>query len=105
MSASLSRCNRAWLTPSHRVASNREAHTKCPPPTDRDPPGSVGPITADEARLNLGTELFIAAAARPLQQSIEPTPRDTERPAHPIHGPDPPVLRNEAERHVDSLAK
>jgi hypothetical protein len=27
-----------------------------------DPPGSVGPIAANEARSSLGTELFIAAA-------------------------------------------
>ncbi len=31
--------------------------------------------------------------------------RDTERPAHPVHGPDPPVLRNESKLHVDSFAK
>jgi transposase-like protein len=28
-----------------------------------------------------------------------------QRPAHPVHGPDPPVLRNEGELHVDSFAK
>jgi len=73
-----------------------------------DPPGSIGSVAADEARPDLGTELFIAAAAstaRSLQPGVKPTPRDTERPAHPVYGPDPPVLRNEAELHVDSFAK
>ena len=72
------------------------------------PPGTIGSIAADEARPNLGAELLIAAAAsavRSLQPGIEPTPRDTERPAHPIHGPDPSVLRNERKLHVDSFAK
>jgi hypothetical protein len=31
--------------------------------------------------------------------------RDTERPAQPFRRPDPPVLRNETELHVDSFAK
>jgi hypothetical protein len=72
------------------------------------PPGAIGPIAAQEARANLRSKLFIASAAltaRPCQPGIEPTPRDTERPAHPIHGPDSPVLRNEGELHVDSFAK
>src|SRR6202020_1866299 len=61
---------------------------------------SIGSITADEARPNLGAELFVTAAApaaRPRQPGIETAPRDTERPAHPVHGPDPPVPRNEGE--------
>ncbi len=73
-----------------------------------DTPGSVGPITADEARPNLGAELFIAAVASAAwspQPSVKSAARDTERPAHPIHGPDPPVLRNECKLHVDSFAK
>src|SRR5271157_5859581 len=52
-----------------------------------DPSGAVGPIAANEARPNLGTELLIAAAAptaRSCQPGIEATPRDTERPAQPI---------------------
>ena len=71
-------------------------------------PGAVGPIAGKEARSNLGAELFIAPAAptaRSCQPGIEPTPRDTERPAQPIRRPDPPVLRNEGELHVDSFAK
>ena len=71
-------------------------------------PGAVGPIAGKEARPNLGTERFIAAAAPTawsLQPGIEATPRDTERPAQPICRPDPPVLRNEPELHVDSFAK
>ena len=73
-----------------------------------DAPGSIGPIAADEARSNLGAEFFIAAAAsaaRSLQPGVQSSARDTERPAHPVHGPDPPVLRNEGELHVDSFAK
>jgi hypothetical protein len=73
-----------------------------------DPPGSVRPIAADEARANLGAELFIAAvasAARSLQPGVQSAARDTESPSHPTHGPDPPVLRNERKLHVDSFAK
>ena len=72
------------------------------------PPGAIGPIAGNEACPNLGAQLFIAAAAptaRPLQPGIEPTPRDTERPAQPIRRPDPPVLRNKSELHVNSFAK
>jgi hypothetical protein len=72
------------------------------------PPCAIGSIAAEEARSNLGAKLLIAAAApaaRPLQPSIEPTPRDTKRQAHPFHGLDPPALRNEGELHVDSFAK
>ena len=36
---------------------------------------------------------------------IEPTSRDTERPAQPSRRPDHPVLRDEGELHVDSFAK
>jgi hypothetical protein len=36
---------------------------------------------------------------------IEPASRDTERLAQPTRRPDPPVLRNETELHVDSFAK
>jgi hypothetical protein len=73
-----------------------------------DPPGAIGPVTAEEARANLGAELFIAAAtltARPYQPGIETASRDTERLAQPSRRPDPPVLHNETELHVDSLAK
>src|SRR5215472_81587 len=40
-----------------------------------------------------------ALAARSCPPAIEATPRDTERLAHPVHGPDPPVLRDEGELH------
>src|ERR1700748_1215150 len=72
------------------------------------PPGAVGSIAGNEAGPDLGAQLFIAATAltaRSPQPGIEATPRDTERPAQPIRRPDPPVLRNETELHVDSLAK
>jgi hypothetical protein len=35
----------------------------------------------------------------------EAASRDTERPAQLVRRPDPPVLRNEGEFHVDSFAK
>src|SRR6516225_6369929 len=71
-------------------------------------PGAIGPVARQEAGADLRTKLFVAAAAltaRACRPGIEATPRDTERLAHPVHGPDPPVLRNERELHVDSFAK
>jgi hypothetical protein len=70
--------------------------------------GAVGSVAGEEAGANLGAELFITPAAltaRSCQPSIVPTPRDTERLAQPSRRPDPPVLRNETELHVDSFAK
>jgi hypothetical protein len=58
------------------------------------PPGPVGSIAGEEAGANLRAQLLIAPAAltaRPCQPGIEPTPRDTERPAQPFRRPDPPV--------------
>src|ERR1700678_3843377 len=72
------------------------------------PPGPIGSIAGQEAGTNLRAQLFIALAApatRSRQPSIEATPRDTERPAQPIRRPNPPVLRDEGELHVDSFAK
>src|SRR6266481_1641822 len=72
------------------------------------PPGAIGSIAGEKAGANLRAQLLIAPAAltaRPCQPGIEPTPRDTERPAQPFRWPDPPVLRNETELHVDSFAK
>src|ERR1700686_3116242 len=72
------------------------------------PPGAIGSIARKEAGANPRAELFIAPAtptARPCQPRIEPTPRDTERLAQPSRRPDPPVLRNESELHVDCFAK
>jgi hypothetical protein len=72
------------------------------------PPGALGPIAGKEAGADLRTELFVTPAAltaRPCQPGIEPTSRDTERLAQPSDRPDPPVLRNETELHVDSFAK
>src|SRR3974390_2171833 len=71
-------------------------------------PGAIGPIARQEAGAHLHTKRFVAPAAltaRSCQPGIEATPRDTERPAHPVHGPDSPVLRNEGELHVVSFAK
>src|SRR5262244_2690049 len=72
------------------------------------PPGAVGPVARNEAGAHLCAKLFIASAALTAwsrQPAIEPTSRDTERPAQPTRRPDPPVLRNETELHVDSFAK
>src|SRR6202042_3547381 len=72
------------------------------------PPGAIGSIAGEEAGANFRAQLLIAPAAltaRPCQPGIEATPRDTERPAQPFRRPDPPVLRNETELHVDSFAK
>src|SRR6266851_5042803 len=73
-----------------------------------DTPGPVGPIAREEAGTNLRTDILIAPAsptAWPCQPGVESTPRDTERLAQPFRRPDPPVLRNETELHVDSFAK
>jgi hypothetical protein len=72
------------------------------------PPGAVGAIARNEAGADLCARLFIAAAALTAwscQPGIEPASRDTERLAQPTRRPDPPVLRNETELHVDSFAK
>src|SRR5580692_10025712 len=71
-------------------------------------PGAIGSIAGEETGANLRAQFLIAPAAlaaRPCQPGIEPTPRDTERPAQPFRRPDPPVLRYEPELHVDSFAK
>lgn len=39
------------------------------------------------------------------EPGMEPASRDTERPAHPRHRPDPSVLRDEGKPHIESLAK
>src|ERR1700716_4424833 len=73
-----------------------------------DTPGPVGSIARQKAGTNLRANVLIAPAAstaRPCQPRIKTTPRDTERPAQPFRRPDPPVLRNETELHVDSFAK
>src|SRR6202171_1626311 len=72
------------------------------------PPGAVGSVAGEKAGTNLRAQLFVTPAAltaRSCQPGIEPTPRDTERLAQPFRRPDPPVLRNETELHVDSFAK
>ena len=72
------------------------------------PPRAVGPVARNEAGAHLCAKLFVASAAptaRSCQPGIEPTSRDTERLAQPTCRPDPPVLRNETELHVDSFAK
>jgi hypothetical protein len=72
------------------------------------PPGAVGSIAGNEAGPDLRAQLFVAVAAptaRSCQPGIEATSRDTERPAQLIRRPDPPVLRDDSELHVDSFAE
>ena len=72
------------------------------------PSGAVGPVARNEAGADLCAKLFIASAtltAWSCQPGIKPASRDTERLAQPTRRPDPPVLRNETELHVDSFAK
>src|SRR5258706_4435338 len=71
------------------------------------PPGAIGSIAGEETCANLRAQLLIAPAAlaaRPSQPGIEPTPRVTDRPAQPFRRPDPPVLRDQRELHVDSFS-
>ena len=71
-------------------------------------PGAIGPIAGKEAGTNLRAKFFIAPAAptaRSCQPRIKSTPRDTERLAQPLRRPNPPVLRDEGELHIDSFAK
>src|SRR5207237_10691162 len=71
------------------------------------PPGAIGSIAGEETGANLRAQLLIAPAAptaRSCQPGIEATPRDTERPAQPFRRPNPPVLRDEGELHIDSFA-
>src|ERR1700688_1520011 len=68
--------------------------------------GAIGSIAGEETGANLRAQLLIAPAAptaRPCQPGIEPTPRDTERPAQPFRRPDPPVLRDETELPAHSF--
>src|SRR6266700_7454857 len=70
-------------------------------------PGAVGPLAGKEAGADLHPKLFVTPAAltaRSCQPGIEPASRDTEGLAQPTRRPDPPVLRNETELHVDSFA-
>jgi hypothetical protein len=56
-----------------------------------------------EAGAHFGNELLVsmaAAAARPCQPRVEAAPRDTERPAHPVRRPDPPVLQDDTPRSL-----
>src|SRR5205823_14677256 len=71
-------------------------------------PGAIGPVARKKASTDLRAEILVAldaSAAWPCQPAIKPTSRDTERLAQPFRRPDPPVLRNETELHVDSFAK
>ena len=67
-----------------------------------NPPGAIGPVTADEAGLDLGTENLVAArpgTGRAGEPGMEATARDIERLAKPPHRPDPSMLRNKRTSH------
>ena len=73
-----------------------------------DPPGAIRPVAVHEAGLDLRTENPIAACSgtgRPDKPGVEATARDTERLAKPPNRPDPSMLRDKAELHIDSFAK
>ena len=69
---------------------------------------AVGAVAAHEALVDLSAQHFIAEAALapgPREPRVEAASRDTERLAHQIDRPGPPVFRHEAELHIDSFAK
>ena len=73
-----------------------------------DPTCAIGACACHEARPYRRHDRFVLSRARAeaaFQPSMEARPRYAERFAKPCHRPDGTVLRNEAELHVDSLAK
>ncbi len=73
-----------------------------------DPPGTICPIAGNEAGAHLGAKYLVAActsAGHATQPGMEPTARHTERFAKPRYRPDPSMLRDEPELHIESLAK
>jgi putative transposase len=62
--------------------------------------GSQAWAGIDQAFHHCGCAGCVAVSA-----SHRSRPARHQRPAHPLHGPDPPVLRNEGELQVDSFAK
>src|SRR5271167_461986 len=69
---------------------------------------SIGSVAREEARAHLRCQRFVTLrtrTARSCQPGIKATPRDPERPAQPSRRPNPPVLRDEADLHIDSFAK
>jgi hypothetical protein len=73
-----------------------------------DPPGAISTVAGNEARADLLRQHLIGSrpgTARPRQPRLETTSRDTERPAQPSRRPDPSMLRDKAELHIDSFAK
>jgi hypothetical protein len=93
-SARCSRTHPLWRVAPHQSFDPVQTDSK----SRQTRPGPIGPIARQEAGADLRVELFITAAApteRSCQPSVASATRDTERPAHPVHGPDPPVLRIE----------
>lgn len=73
-----------------------------------DTAGIVGAIATNMAGPDPGADHLIVTGTlrrRPGKPGMESTSRDTERPAHPCHRPDPSVLRDEGEPHIESFAK
>ncbi len=72
---------------------------------DKDAPGTERRREGQFHGFLVTDDAPTAPTARSCQPAIESTPRDTERPAQPLCRPNPPVLRNKTELHVDSFAK
>ena len=66
------------------------------------PARAISPIAANVAGPDFGAHVLVIPGAlrwRPGQPGMEAASRDTERPAHPRHRPDPSVLRDEGKPH------
>lgn len=73
-----------------------------------DTAGTVGAVTANMAGSDLGADHLVIASTlrrRLDEPGMKAASRDTERSAHPCHRPDPSVLRDEGEPHIESFAK
>lgn len=73
-----------------------------------DPASAIGAVAADVAGPDPGADLVIIPRAlrwRTGEPGMEAAPRDTERLAHPRRRPDPSMLRDKGEPHIESLAK
>jgi len=68
----------------------------------------ISPVAGDEAGSDPPGIVFVAAqpgARRAHEPGVEATARNTERPANPRYRPNPSMLGDEPELHIESLAK
>ena len=73
-----------------------------------DPPGAIGAIASGKAGPDPGDEHLVIlspSTRRAVKPGMEARARHTERLADPRDRPDPSVLRNKREPHIESLAK